>query len=198
CTATSAVLGSPGAITVHSDFVNAPPGIWFSASLANKIAGADLDPMQPEISARFNSALNGNPACLAGGTWYYGFDHAQTDLLPVLMHELGHGLGFQSFVSRWGPTIGQLFLGQPDHFLMFMFDNQKDKFWKDMTDAERAASIKRTARRVERAEPARRRAELPLAGHAAHAGDVASRDRGRLPGRRGRVRAAAHGRVARR
>jgi uncharacterized protein (TIGR03382 family) len=152
CTATSAVLGSAGAITLHRDFANAPVAqTWFNAALANKLAGVDLDPATPEISARFNSALNGDPACLGGATWYYGFDNNegtnQTDLLPVLMHEFGHGLGFQSFVSRSGTTVGQLFQGLPDHYLRFLFDNQARKYWSDMTDAERATSM-RNGRRV--------------------------------------------------
>jgi hypothetical protein len=152
CTATSAVLGSAGAISVFRDFPGAPvAGAWFSAALANKLAGEDLDPATPEINARFNSSLNGDPACLGGGTWYYGFDHNegpnQSDLLPVLMHEFGHGLGFQSFVSKTGTTIGQLFLGFPDQYLIYLFDNQTNKFWRNMTDTERATSMK-NGRRV--------------------------------------------------
>jgi MYXO-CTERM domain-containing protein len=147
CTATSAVLGSAGATGVFRDFPHAPvASTWYNAALANKLAGVDLDPTTAEINARFNSALNGDPACLGGGTWYYGFDHNeganQSDLLPVLMHEFGHGLGFQSFVSRSAPTIGALLLGLPDHFLSFLFDNQVNKFWRNMTDAERAVSIR--------------------------------------------------------
>jgi len=152
CTATSATLGSAGAISVFRDFTGAPvAGTWFNAALANKLAGEDLDPTTPEISARFNSLLNGDPSCLGGATWYYGFDHNeganQTDLLPVLMHEFGHGLGFQSFVSKSGATIGQLLNGFPDHYLIYMFDNQTNKFWKNMTDAERVTSMK-NGRRV--------------------------------------------------
>src|SRR5262245_5847543 len=44
CTATSAVLGSAGAVSVSSDFENAPvAGTWFPSALANKLAGRDLD-----------------------------------------------------------------------------------------------------------------------------------------------------------
>lgn len=144
CTATSAVLGSAGAVTVHADFANAPvAGTWYNAALANKLAGVDLDPTSPEINARFNSSLNGSASCLGGGTWYYGFDNIeganQTDLIPVLMHEFGHGLGFQSFVSR---TNGALLNGLPDHYLNFMLDNTTNKLWKNMTTAERFTSMK--------------------------------------------------------
>ena len=149
CTATSAVLGSAGAITIFSDFPNAPvPGIWYSGALANKLAGEDLDTDNPEIRARFNSSLNGDAACLGGGTWYYGFDGNegtnQTDLLPVLLHEFGHGLGFQSFVDK---ITGALLEGLADQYLVWLFDNSTNKQWKYMTDAERATSGK-NGRRV--------------------------------------------------
>ncbi len=149
CTATSAVLGSAGAWTVFSDFPNAPAAnTWFSSALANKLAGEDLDPAEPDIGATFNSSLNGNPACLNGATWYYGFDNNeglnQTDLLPVLMHEFGHGLGFQSFVNK---LTGVLLQGLPDQYLIWMLDNSTDKQWKNMTNAERALSTK-NGRRV--------------------------------------------------
>jgi hypothetical protein len=40
CDATSAVLGSAGAVSVHGNFPNAPlADTWFSAALANKLAG---------------------------------------------------------------------------------------------------------------------------------------------------------------
>ena len=147
CLPTSAVLGSAGAAGLFKDFPNAPvAGTWYSAALANKLAGEDLNPTQPEINARFNSLLVGDPTCLGGGTWYYGFDHNegpnQSDLLPVLMHEFGHGLGFQSFMSSSQPTVGQELLGQSDQFLQFLFDNQANRFLINMTDAERAVSIR--------------------------------------------------------
>ena len=66
------------------------------AALANEQAGADLDPSQEEIEARFSSAV-GTPGCASGG-WYYGLDNlaptGKTDLASVVLHELAHGLGF--------------------------------------------------------------------------------------------------------
>lgn len=143
------MLGSAGAYSVFSDFPNAPiADTWFSSALADKIAGEDLDPASPDISSRFNSALNGDPACLNGATWYYGYDNNeganQTDLLPVLMHEFAHGLGFQSFVNK---LTGVMFQNRPDQYLVWMYDNSVNKQWKYMTDAERATSGK-NGRRV--------------------------------------------------
>jgi len=141
CTAASAVLGSAGALTVSSDFPGALlPGTWYSQALANRLSGSDTDPVTPDIQAQFNSNLNGNPACLGGTGWYLGFDDnkgTNIDLVTVLLHELAHGLGFQSFVNS---ATGALFLGLPDTYLVNLFDNTTGKTWAEMTDAERAAS----------------------------------------------------------
>ena len=54
----------------------------------------------PEINATFNVDL-GQPGCLTG-TFFIGFDNihgANIDLITVLLHEFGHGLGFQTFTS---------------------------------------------------------------------------------------------------
>ena len=141
CTPTSATLGSAGAISVESDFPGAIlPGTWYSQALANRLSGVDGDPTGPDIQAQFNSSLNGDPACLGGTSWYLGFDDAHganIDLVTVLLHEFGHGLGFQTFYN--GAT-GALFLGMPDAYLVNLFDDTTGKAWDEMTDAERLAS----------------------------------------------------------
>jgi len=78
CTATSAVLGSAGTIFIFSNFgqVGLAPGpvaanLWHHSALADKRAGADLFPGQPDIRARFNSNL-GNAGCLTGVPFYLG------------------------------------------------------------------------------------------------------------------------------
>jgi hypothetical protein len=146
CTATAAVLGSAGTLSVFRDFPNAKyPGTWYPVALANKIAGEDLDPAAPgyagnDLRARFNSNL-GQPTCLAGSGWYYGLDTNQPanqiNLVVVLLHEFAHGLGFASFASG---TTGALFAGYPDVYSRFYFDNSTGKARLDMTDLERTAS----------------------------------------------------------
>lgn len=101
-TATSAILGQAGASTVHRDFLNAPvANTWYPQALANSLAGADLDPGSPDIMATFNSDVDG--AVVLGSTdWYYGLDGnpgADVDFVSVVLHELGHGLGFQTFAN---------------------------------------------------------------------------------------------------
>lgn len=162
CTASSAVLGSAGAITVFSDFPGATfAATWYGSALANKLAGYDLYPgpkvvpgVDPatfdarqfdDINARFNSSLGGlNPngtPCLTGSGWYYGLDTntpaGQINLVAVLLHEFAHGLGFQSFVNS---SNGQEFLGLDDIYERNLLDTDTGMMWNVMTDAQRAAS----------------------------------------------------------
>ncbi len=140
CTATAATLGSAGAITVWSDFPNAPfADTWYGSALANKLSGADVDDTTNDIRARFNVNL-GNAGCLTASGWYLGLDSVhgtKIDLVTVLLHEFAHGLGFQSFAN--GAT-GTLLLGSPDIYSKFYFDNTTQKQRLAMTDAERQAS----------------------------------------------------------
>ena len=104
CDATSAVLGQAGATTIHQDFSNAPlADTWYSQAQANALAGLDVNTLQPDIGATFNSSINGNAGCLGGAGWYYGYDGnpppGQVDFITVVMHEIGHGLGFQTYVD---------------------------------------------------------------------------------------------------
>lgn len=140
CTATGATLGSAGAISVFSDFPGAAfPETWYSVALASKLMGEDADPTGADIRARFNSNL-GNPGCLTGTKFYLGVDNnhgTDIDLMTVLLHEFGHGLGFQTFTSG---TTGAPFAGQVSVYDHFLFDNTQNLLWADMTDAQRRAS----------------------------------------------------------
>jgi hypothetical protein len=140
CGPTSAVLGSAGATYVHRDFSGAPQaGTWYCQALANALAGTDLNPGTEEISATFNSNLNGNPGCLGGIGWYYGYDQnpgGDIDFVTVVFHEIAHGLGFQTFMA----SDGTLFNGFDDTYelnLEHHFATPPD--YPSMTDAQRAA-----------------------------------------------------------
>lgn len=140
CTATSAVLGSAGATSVFRDFPGAIlPGTWYSFALTNKLLAADAAPGVPQIRARFNSNL-GQANCLAGSPFYLGLDNQHgddVDLVAVLLHEFGHGLGFQNFTSG---TTGAFLAGFPSVWDHFLVDNSTQKRWVEMTAAERATS----------------------------------------------------------
>lgn len=84
------VLGSAGPSRVFRNLPGAPKSnIWYPVALAEKIAGQELNgPMVADINANFNSNIN----------WYLGLDGNpstnQYDLVMIVLHELGHGLGF--------------------------------------------------------------------------------------------------------
>ena len=89
------VLGQAGPTDVYCDV---PGGLdantCYPVALANAMAHTDLNGGTAEISASFNSSFS---------AWYYGTDGntplSRWDLESVVLHELGHGLGFISSVS---------------------------------------------------------------------------------------------------
>jgi hypothetical protein len=142
CTASTAVLGSAGANEIWADFPNAPRAkTWYPSALASKIANEDVaSPGEPHIVARFNSRLGLFDDCMPGSGFYLGLDRnfgGQIDLVTVLLHEFGHGLGFQTFTN--GET-GQQTMEQPSIWDYFLVDNRSNRTWVEMTDAERAAT----------------------------------------------------------
>lgn len=153
CTATSGVLGSAGAYNVFSDFPNGKPARWYPGALANKLAGVQLEPSpNPLLSADIRTRFNGNlgkPGCLTGLSFYLGLDGlgdpaTSIDLLTTVLHEFGHGLGFQTFTDD---ETGQLFPGPDFADIQFpavwddyLYDPQQNKTWAQMSDAQRVTS----------------------------------------------------------
>jgi hypothetical protein len=142
CTPTGAVLGSAGTTQIFSFTSGAPyNNTLYSSALTNKIARTDAGGATAEINATFNSSLNGSAGCLGGARFYYGFDNATpsntVNLLVVVLHELGHGFGFQSYVNG---STGALNGGLQDIFTVFMYDRTVSKYWNQMTDTERNTS----------------------------------------------------------
>ena len=140
CSATSAVIGSAGSRTVHSDFPGAIlPDTWYPQALANKLSGVDQDTIS-DLRARFNSKL-GQTGCLTGNGFYLGLDNNhptnQIDLVTILLHEFGHGLGFATFSDG---ELGTLFHGTKDVYTRFLFDNTQRTGWDFMNDGERQSS----------------------------------------------------------
>ena len=139
CTTTSATLGAASPVSLRENFPNAPfSATWYPAALANALAGNDSSP-NPEIRARFNPNL-GTTNCLPNRPWYLGLDNAHgsgIDLVTVLLHEFGHGLGFQTFTD---PQTGDFFSGDPSIWDRFLRDDSTGKLWMNMTSAERVTS----------------------------------------------------------
>ncbi|MES2159598.1 MAG: PA domain-containing protein [Pseudomonadota bacterium] len=148
CNDGGAVLGSAGALEAFRDFPGAPvANAWFSKAETNKFLGVDADPTTPDIRARFNVNL-GQPGCLTGAPFYLGLDDshgAEVDLVTVLLHEFGHGLGFQTYTDD---ETGEQLDGVPSIWDYFLLDTSTGKLWKDMSDAERAASALKSGKLV--------------------------------------------------
>jgi hypothetical protein len=143
CDATTAVLGSAGATSAFPNFPNAPvPNTNYPKALADKLAGFDNNPAVNAIKAQFNSEL-GKPGCLTGLFFYLGLDNnhgSNINLLSVVLHEFGHGLGFVSLANSSGTFSG----GRPGIFDRFLLDTTTGKTWDQMVDTDRVFSAMNT------------------------------------------------------
>lgn len=100
------VLGSAGPRLIRNwTDGTLPPqrDVWYPFAMADAIAGTELAAGVDDITSRFSSNFT---------NWYFGTDGApantQYDFRSVVLHELGHGLGF-SGSGRWddGVTAGR-------------------------------------------------------------------------------------------
>ncbi|MCZ6714666.1 MAG: hypothetical protein O7B29_12045 [Deltaproteobacteria bacterium] len=135
-----AVLALAGAAGVDRDFAGAPvAATFYPAALADKLAGMDLFPPGDDVGAEFNSSIG--TTCTLAVDWYYGLDASpgfgEVDFVTTVLHELGHGLGFATFVDD---TTGEKFLGFDDVFMLQLEDHSTGELWPDMSDAERVTS----------------------------------------------------------
>ncbi len=109
------VLGSAGPQIFLRNFTNAPQAnTYYPIGLANKLAGTDLDPTIGDITAYFNKDYT---------SWYFGTDgnppNNQIDFISIVLHELGHGLGFIGTMKYTSGSGSYGFGGIPsiyDHF----------------------------------------------------------------------------------
>ena len=91
------------------------------------------------MSANFNVNL-GQANCLTGTFFYLGLDNnhgSNVDLVAVLLHEFGHGLGFSTVTNG---TTGVQIAGIPSIFDRFLLDTTVGLTWNNMTNAQRVAS----------------------------------------------------------
>jgi hypothetical protein len=151
CGSTTGVLGSAGPQWMFHDFPNAPvAGVFYPAALADALSGQNLA-AKTDISAQFNSTVNGTPGCLGGSYFYYGFDHQLTghndgrsyiaDLLGVVLHELGHGLGFVSIVDQNGNGVtGSDNVTRLGAYEQFAYEESLNMYWPQMSAAQRMQS----------------------------------------------------------
>ena len=126
------VLGSAGATSAWYNFPGVQyPNTLYSVALAESISDSNLNGNVVDISSQFSSDYN----------FYYGLDGktpaGQINFLDVVMHEFGHGLGFQNFENE---AAGTFLAGIQDVYSVYTYDNTTGKYWTQMSVAERQAS----------------------------------------------------------
>ena len=152
CSNTSGVLGSAGPMWIFRDFPGAPSSsVFYPGALADALSGQDQGGKH-DITATFNSTVNGTAGCLNNSYFYYGFDHKLSghndgrsyiaDLLGVVLHEIGHGLGFISIVDQNGAgvTDSSNNMAYLSIFDQFAYEESLSMFWTEMTAAQRVQS----------------------------------------------------------
>lgn len=115
-TTTSATLGQAGA-----KYISYSGGVGYVEPLLNHLLEADDYP-DNEIISFFNSDVD-NSTVLGSTDWYYGTNQTpgfDADFVSVVLHEVGHGLGFSSRINgstgayATGPSVYDLFLERLD------------------------------------------------------------------------------------
>ncbi|MEO1084140.1 MAG: Calx-beta domain-containing protein, partial [Acidobacteriota bacterium] len=151
CSNGTGVLAQAGPEFVFENFANAPiGGTLYPGALAEALSGTNLslqsnaDPNAGDLSLVFNSRID--QSCLGPGTSYYyalnGNGPGSTiNFVTVALHEMGHGLGFASFVNEQN---GALFANRPDIYTRNMLDTTTGQLWHTMTNGQRAASARNT------------------------------------------------------
>ncbi len=144
------ILGAAGPADFVTNFTNAPKqNVWYPIALANSIAGRDLRPNDPDITAQFNSLIDDPTQCPTGGTWYYGLDGnhgaGKVDLVVVLLHELAHGLGISGTTSV---TTGDDANNLPSIHELHTLDTTTGLRWDQMTSDQRRSSTLNTGHLV--------------------------------------------------
>jgi len=148
CGGTTAILGQAGPDNAFANFPHAPKSnVFYAVALADGIAGSANDPGNAQIDATFNVDID-TGTCLTGQTWSYDTNQAhgvpanKIPLLPVVFHELGHGLGFITFTNLSDGSFinigGGSFL--PDIWDYYLFDQGQNKTWEQINPTG-AASV---------------------------------------------------------
>ena len=141
CDANGTVLGSTGtnnygSFTTTNVPAGAKPNLWYAGALMNAFLGSN-QAVKSDMTMSFNGAL-GTSTCLPDSGWYFGLDGntpaGKSNLLNVMLHEMGHGLGF---AGRTTLTSGALVSSRNDIYSSYVYDNTLKMNWGDMTNAQR-------------------------------------------------------------
>lgn len=104
------VLGQAGPTDIYRNFTGSPMPVedtWYPSALADKLAGTNLGGL--DFEATFNSDYIDE--------WYFGTDGnvpvGKLDFTSVVLHEMGHGLGFLGYMNVGSGTATAGYLGDP-------------------------------------------------------------------------------------
>lgn len=139
CNSTSAVLGSAGTNQVFRGSFGRTD-TWYGEALANKLANSDLDNASNDIGSEFNKTIDESDDCLGTSVWYYALGDAPSGTVSfynTVLHEIGHGINFQTFVNL---ETGEKLSGFDDIYMVFLEDHSIAEIWPNMTNGERSSS----------------------------------------------------------
>jgi hypothetical protein len=136
----SAILAAASPGKLHNSFKNIPDSeLWYASALADAIAGEDIEPTIEEVSIRINSSN--------GPMLYLGTDgncpSNKYDLVSMILHEMGHGLGFLSnadydelygYGSIQQPTPFDAYAQLPDGRRLMDLDSPSLELGKALTE----------------------------------------------------------------
>ncbi len=139
----STTLGLGGSLGLARNFLNAPlNNINYPLSVAAALRGQIFSQFEAEIRVRFNFRIDSEDCSENIEGYWYGLDPltppalGTASFLELVLHEIGHGLGFQSLTNREDRT----FFGDPpvaDIMSNFIFGIAQNQSWAEMTPAQR-------------------------------------------------------------
>lgn len=136
-------LGLGGTLGLARNFTNAPKfNTNYPISLAAALRGQTYDNFDAELRIRFNFRID-SEECIENVTgFWYGLDPevppalGTFSFLELALHEMAHGLGFQSLTDRDDRT----FFDRPDVMSDLIFDLQRDASWTELSAPQRVQS----------------------------------------------------------
>ncbi len=107
------LLASAGPSTIYRSFEGAADDdVWYPVALAEAIVGEDLNEVdEPDINIVINSTANWNYDTVGR------VPRNRIDLATVVLHELGHGLGFLSSIDSTSDTT--VSIGFDNRFIIY-------------------------------------------------------------------------------
>jgi hypothetical protein len=142
----STTLGLGGTRAIVRNFSGAPVAdISYPIAIASAISGQTFEEFDSDISVRFNFRIDSGECAESLDGFWYGLDPRSpppfrtASFLELVLHELAHGLGFQSLTD----SETREFFGtsqRPDAMSRLIFDLQRDSSWDELTASERVLS----------------------------------------------------------